>query len=70
MIKIKEFINVCEHGSPLTSKQRRMKFIKKAFVFFGMVWCIFMVISRIIKKRKEDREKRELEEQKKEIKGD
>jgi large-conductance mechanosensitive channel len=44
-----------------------MKFIKKAFVFFGLVWCCFMVVSRILKKRKEDRE---AEEKKKEIKGD
>ena len=63
-LKIKEYNNVCENGSPLTSKQRRMKFIKRAFVFFGLVWCVFMIISRILKKRKEDK----LEKENKQIK--
>lgn len=58
-MKIKEFTNMCENGSPLTSKQKRMKFIKRAFVFFGFVWCFFMIVSRVMKRMKENKKKLE-----------
>ena len=51
----------------MNARQQKMRFMKRAFIFFGIVWCVFLIISRILKHMKgdkKDKSKKEVKENK------
>ena len=65
-LAIQEFPLICEKGAKVTGKKAKIKFMKKAFFFFGIIWCVILVGMKVLNAWDKKKEKAKAEQKEKE----